>query len=100
MTNNVEQLHESTVVARGEGILRICGERLSVIHFCEDDEQITLADCKAMADEQGYDEENDMPLLVVAEYPTKGAVYKHGNHLSSRGKRYIWEKVGETCGYA
>lgn len=99
MTNNVEQLHESTVVARGEGILRICGERLSVIHFCEDDEQITLADCKAMADEQGYDEENDMALVVIAEHPTNGAIYKHGNRLS-KDKKWIWEKVGETCGYA
>ena len=98
-TSIPEKLLAKTVIANGEGIVRICGEGISIIHFCGDDEQLTLADCHKFAVEQGYDEENDMALVVIAEHPTNGAVYKHGNRLS-KDKKWIWEKVGETCGYA
>lgn len=33
-------------------------------------------------------------ILVVAENPFEGTVFKYGNHGD------FWEKIGETCGYA
>lgn len=38
-------------------------------------------------------------LLVIAENPLNGKLYRYGNHTDKKGNP-IWEEVGKTDGYA
>ena len=96
----VEMLPQRTVIAKDDGIVRICGMGISIIILQEAGDRVTLADCLRLAEEKGFDKDNDLALLVVAESERAGAVYKYGNHLHPKTKEWIWEKVGDTVGYA
>ena len=58
------------------------------------DNCLTLQNCKRIA--YGFCKENETQgtILVIAENPTDGVVYRYGNHGA------YWEKIGTTCGYA
>lgn len=96
----IEQVPQSTVIAADDGIVRICGMGISIILMQSEGDRVTLADCLRLAEEKGFDKDNDLALLVVAESERAGAVYKYGNHLHPKTKEWIWEKVGDTVGYA
>ena len=34
-------------------------------------------------------------ILVIAEYPLRGEVFRYGNYEDN-----LWVRIGETCGYA
>ena len=94
-----EKTSERTVIARYGGIVRIITDAAVRIVYVGDEDSLTLADCEKKALEMGWDCENDGPVVVIAEQETSGAVYKYGNRISGAG-RDLWEKVGETVGYA
>ena len=96
----VEMMPQSTVIAADDGIVRICGMGISIIILQEAGDRVTLGDCLRLAEEKGFDKDNDLALLVVAESEHAGAVYKYGNHLHPKTKEWIFEKVGDTVGYA
>ena len=96
----IEQVPQSTVIAADDGIVRICGMGISIILMQFEGDRVTLEDCLRLAEEKGFDKDNDLSLLVVAESEHAGAVYKYGNHLHPKTKQWIWEKVGDTIGYA
>lgn len=96
----IEQVPQRTLIAADDGIVRICGMGISIIIMQEAGDRVTLGDCLRLAEEKGFDVDNDLALLVVAESEHAGAVYKFGNHLDPKSKKWIWEKVGETVGYA
>lgn len=53
-----------------------------------------LESCKRIAYGLSDDAERKGTILVIAENPTDGVVYRYGNHGA------YWEKIGTTCGYA
>lgn len=55
---------------------------------------LSLQNCKRIAYGFCKDTERKGTILIVAENPTDGVVYRYGNHGA------YWEKIGETCGYA
>ena len=61
----------------------------TVFHSEVFDEPFTLGDCEDMLDIIQH------PIIVVAENPLDGAVFRYGNHKGTG-----WEKVGTTEGYA
>lgn len=96
----IGQVPQRTLIAADDGIVRICGEKISIIIINGEGDRVTLGDCLRLAEEKGFDVDNDLALLVVAESERSGAVYKFGNHLDPKSKKWIWEKVGDTVGYA
>lgn len=82
----IEQVPQSTVIAADDGIVRICGMGISIIILQEAGDRVTLGDCLRLAEEKGFDKDNDLSLLVVAESERAGAVYKYGNHLHPKTK--------------
>lgn len=64
---------------------------LKIIRCDEFDSALTFRDVLETAKTAGY---KTGVLLVIAESPLHGTVYKCGNHGG------LWEKVGETMGFA
>ena len=60
----------------------------TILHNPVFDEPITLGDCEEMIDTL-------LPIIVLAENPLDGAVFRIGNHKGAG-----WEKIGSTDGYA
>ena len=60
----------------------------TVIHNEIFDGPITLGDCEDMLPLVPY------PIIVIAESPLDGAIFRFGNHTMD------WEKIGTTAGYA
>ncbi len=94
----LEKVDSKTVIAPC-GIVRIVTENAACTVFVGEEECLTFADCEKKAVEMGWNPENDCSVVVIAEQENAGAVYKLGNHIE-KGGRDIWEKVGETLGYA
>ncbi len=99
MNGMPEKMPKRTVIARYDGIVRIITDTAVCVVYVGDEDCLTLADCEKKALAMGWDHENDGPVVVIAEQETSGAVYKYGNHVF-KGKRGLWDKVGETVGYA
>lgn len=72
-----------------------CGENenAKIIRFIltamgtSDDQCVTLEDCRKMIGEE-------LPITVMFEDLTKGAIYRYGNYSDNK-----WYKIGETVGY-
>ena len=95
-----KRIPKGRVIARDGGIVRLCTGTAARVIYVSEGELLTLSDCEKLAKKElGYGDENDATLLVVAEYETIGTVYKYGNHFDKKGN-WIWEKVGDTVGYA
>lgn len=94
-----KQYHVSTV---GD-IVRITWEKSGseILSECEitgirvfPDNDMCLDDCMKIALKHGYDRKNDGTLVVIAETPLSGEVFRYGNHGD------YWEAIGTVCGYA
>ena len=78
--DDVFLLESNTVVCDNKSVSRlILGQEYG--------DCMTLSDLRSM-----FSDANE--LLVVSEFPLQGVVCRFGNHGD------IWEKVGDTCGYA
>lgn len=97
MRNDMKRSPDTDVGKNG-AIVRICTDGKCLIYYVMDCETLTLERCREIAVEMGWSAANDAPITVIAEEELTGAVYKYGNHHED-GKA-IWEKVGETVGYA
>lgn len=71
-------------------IIHVIGNNVckTLIHNPVYDEPITLGDCEDMLLLVPY------PIIVIAENPLDGAIFRFGNHTMD------WEQIGTTAGYA
>ena len=60
----------------------------------EEKETLTFNDVIKLAEQNGL--RDDMYILMIAENPTSGKVYKHGNYKPWN----TWYECGETEGFA
>lgn len=71
----------------------ICDEykSITIIRDDETEHNITLKEVLEIARNAGYTKGF---IILIAESAFSGTIYKHGNHGA------VWEKCGETIGYA
>lgn len=80
----------------GDTIKIIANNRCETIYQNEFSEKdITLDDCCNIAVNELKADLNDTIIIVIAEAPQEGAIFRYGN----REEPY-WEQIGVTCGYA
>ena len=74
--------------------LHIIFDDKCVVHFVDDNRVLnfTFRDVFDIAKQNGY---KDGIILLIAESPLNGTVYKYGNYEPK-----CWNKVGNTMGYA
>ena len=89
-----EMKSDDEYVEDAEYLTVVMGEDNKSIEIISDDEtglNITLNEVLEIARNAGY---TKGVLIVIAESALSGTVYKYGNHGS------VWERCGETIGYA